>query len=134
MGRPCGKPLPCRVDRRGMEDSVSKPWDSTAVRIWLESRVASARADQVVAEKGGRKRQDDCDLAAAEEMVCTLLRGKEAERAFVGELKALLDRDEYVWRGVYDDRRFDRHMRTYVRKLLKMAKASEGFGNLKRYQ
>ena len=117
-----------------MRDALSKPWDSTAVRTWLESRVASARADQVAAERGGRERQDDCDMAAAEEMVCTLLRGKEAEEVFVGELKALLDRDDYVWRGVYDDRRFDRHVRTHVRKLLKMAKANDGFGNLKRYQ
>ena len=124
----------------GMESVVSKPmkeWDGEAVRTWLESRIVAARADQVVAERYGRERQDDCDMAAAEEMVCTLLKSKEAvniQGAFSDELKALLDRDEYIWRGVYDDRRFDRHVRSTIRKLLKMTKANDGFGNVARYQ
>jgi hypothetical protein len=123
-----------------MEGRVAKPvteWDGAAVRAWLASRIAAARADQVAAERPGRARQDDCDVAAAEEMVCTLLKdgdGVDAQEAFVGELNGLLDRDDYVWRGVYDDRRFDRHVRAYIRKLSKMAKANEGFGNVKRYQ
>lgn len=112
-------------------------WDSAAVRTWLESRIVAARADQVAAERYGRERRDDCDMAAAEEMVCTLLKGSNAVNAqhtFVDALKALLDRDDHVWRGVYDDARFDRHVRTYVRKLARMAKANDGFGNVKRYQ
>ncbi len=124
----------------GMESVVTKPmmeWNGAAVRTWLESRIVAARADQVAAERYGRERQDDCDMAAAEEMVCTLLKGKEAvniQGAFADELKVLLDRDDYVWRGVYDDRRFDRHVRSTIRKLLRMTKANDGFGNLARYQ
>jgi len=114
-----------------------KQWDGVTVRTWLESRVAAARADQVAAERYGRERQDDCDKAAAEEMVCTLLKGKNAtddQKALVDELKVLLAQDDYIWRGVYDDLRFDRHVRTYARKVMKMAKANEGFSNIRRYQ
>ena len=119
---------------------MTKPgteWDGVAVRAWLESRIAAARADQVTAERRGRAGRDDCDAAAAEEMVCTLLlRGDAAagQGAFAGELRALLNRDDHVWRGVYDDRRFDRHVRGYVRRLAKMVKANDGFGKLGRYQ
>jgi hypothetical protein len=119
-----------------MSKSVTE-WDGAAVRTWLESRIVAAKADQVTAERFGRARQDDCDMAAAEEMVCTLLRGKAAVNAqaeFAGELKALLDRDEFVWRGVYDDRRFDRHARSVIRKVLKMTRANQGFGNVTHYQ
>lgn len=52
---------------------MAKEWDGAVVCKWLESRVIAARADQVVAERGGRDRQDDCDKATAEEMVCSLL-------------------------------------------------------------
>ncbi|WP_404713860.1 hypothetical protein [Sphingomonas sp. MMS24-J13] len=121
---------------------MSKPaaapeWDGAMVHIWLERRIIAARADQVTAERAGRGEQDDCDKAAAEEMICTLLKGKAATNAqgtLVDELKALLDRDDYIWRGVYDDRRFDRHTRTYIRKLMKMAKTNTGFGNTTHYQ
>jgi hypothetical protein len=119
-----------------MPDTVPE-WDGAMVRRWLESRIVAARADQVAAERAGRGEQDDCDKATAEEMVCTLLKGKAAlntQSALADELKALLDRDDYVWRGVYDDRRFDRHVRTYIRKLMKMTKANTGFGNTSRYQ
>jgi predicted RNase H-like nuclease (RuvC/YqgF family) len=114
-----------------------KAWDGATVRTWLESRILAARADQVVAERYGRERQDDCDKANAEEMVCALLRGKEAtnaQSALSAELKALLDRDEYVGRGVYNDERFERHMRSYIRKLIKMTKDNAGFENVRRYQ
>ncbi|UAK23212.1 hypothetical protein [Sphingomonas nostoxanthinifaciens] len=114
-----------------------KPWDGAAVRTWLESRIAAARADQVAAERYGRERQDDCDKAAAEELVCTAVRNERVtaqQDMLVQELKGLLDRDDYVWRGVYNDDRFDRHVRTYIRKLMKSAKANEGFANIKRYQ
>ena len=114
-----------------------KPWDGAAVRTWLESRIAAARADQVAAERHGRERQDDCDKAAAEEMICTAVRSERAtaqQAGFGEELKGLLDRDDFVWRGVYNDDRFDRHARSYIRKLIKMARINEGFGNIRRYQ
>ena len=112
-------------------------WDAAAVRRWLASRIAAARTDQVTAERGGRGRQDDCDKASAEEMVCTLAAaGKAADdsETFVAELRTLLDREDYLWRGVYDDRRFDRHVRTYLKKLIKMAKSNSGFANVAHYQ
>lgn len=115
----------------------SKEWDGATVRKWLESRIVAARADQVAAERYGRGQQDDCDKASAEEMVCTLLQRQEAtnnQSGFSDALKGLLDRDDYVWRGVYDDARFDRHVKTYIRKLLKMTKANAGFGNITHYQ
>ena len=119
---------------------VGKPmteWDGAAVRTWLDSRVAAARADQVAAERHGWARRDECDLAAAEEMVCPLLKRGDAastQSALVDGIRKLLDRDDYVWRGVYDDRRFDRHVRAYLRKLVRMAKTNDGFANVRRYQ
>jgi hypothetical protein len=116
---------------------ASKAWDGAIVRKWLESRIVAARSDQVAAERSGRGHQDDCDKAAAEEMICALLKSSEAtniQSAFSQELKSLLDRDEYVWRGVYDDMRFDRHVKSYIRKLLKMTKANAGFEKTLRYQ
>ena len=117
--------------------ATSPEWDGATVRTWLESRIVAARADQVRAERNGRSDQDDCDKATAEEMICTLLKGKAAtadQGTLTDALKALLDRNDYVWRGVYDDRRFDRHVRTYIRKLMKMTKTNTGFGNTTHYQ
>ncbi len=114
-----------------------KPWDGAIVRTWLESRIAAARADQVAAERYGRERQDDCDKAAADEMVCGAVKREtvtETQAAFLAALETLLDRDDYIWRGVYNDDRFDRHVRTYLKKLIKMAKSNEGFGKIARYQ
>ncbi|WP_375272711.1 hypothetical protein [Sphingomonas sp.] len=112
-------------------------WNEADVRTWLTSRIAAARADQVAAERHGRDRQDDCDLAAAEEMVCASLctnAATSSQATFTAALDALLERDEYIWRGVYDDRRFDRHVRTAIRKIRKMAKTNTGFDRLLRYQ
>lgn len=120
-----------------MADEVSKAWSGATVRIWLASRAEAARADQVVAEKGGRDRQDDCDKATAEEMVCSLMNRNaaiETQDAFAKGLATLLDRDEYVWSGVYNDTRFDRHVRSYIKKLVKMAKTNTGFENITHYQ
>lgn len=117
--------------------SSGQDWDGATVRTWLGARVEAARVDQVTAERGGRERQDDCDKAAAEEMVCAALTGEQAtasQAAFVARLKDLMDRDSFIWRGVYDDDRFDRHVRSYIRKLTRMAKTNEGFANLRRYQ
>jgi len=118
-------------------DAEIKPWEGTLVRTWLERRVATARADQAAAQRSGRGSEDDCDKASAEELVCTELRGRESvetQKGFVEDLKRLLDREDHVWRGIYDEGRFDRHVRTYVRKLLKMAKANAGFEKTSRYQ
>lgn len=120
-----------------MADKALTAWNGAAVRTWLESRVVASRADQVAAERAGYRQQDDCDKAAAEEMVCAgLLRrtNMDDQAAFAADLRALLDRDEYIWRGVYDDTRFDRHVRAYVRKLIKMTKTNEGFDRLGRFQ
>lgn len=114
-----------------------KAWDGAAVRTWLERRVAAARSDQVTAERGGRDRQDDCDKAAAEEMVCAFLKTKASTNAqadFLEELKQFIARDEYFWSGVYNDTKFDRHVRTYARKLVRMAKGNTGFDNVAHYQ
>jgi len=120
-----------------MTTAVPTPWNGATVRRWLESRVAASRSDQVAAERGGWGQHDDCDKATAEEMVCTKLQSTASiddQKAFAVELRALLDRDEHVWRGVYDDTRFDRHVRTYIRKLIKMTKANDGFEKTGRYQ
>ena len=116
---------------------AATPWDNKTVGQWLESRLAAAKADQIAAERYDRARQDDCDKAAAEEMACSAVRAKKAiidQASFIAALSGLLDRDDYIWRGVYNDARFDRHARSYIRKLLKMAKVNEGFGNMSRYQ
>ncbi|MGF7150846.1 hypothetical protein FHS96_004507 [Sphingomonas zeicaulis] len=119
--------------------NVSNEWKGATVRAWLESRIAAARADQVAAQRGGRDEQDDCDKASAEELVCSHFRTKDKDapddqKAFMEALRGLLDRETYIWRGVYDDGRFDRHVRSYIRKLIKMAKANEGFEKTLRYQ
>jgi hypothetical protein len=114
-----------------------KQWDAALVRAWLESRIAAARADQVAAERAGYGRRDDCDKAAAEEMICTALKNNDATNtqiALADELKTRLAQDDYIWRGVYDDVRFDRYVKTFIRKLIKMTKTNEGFGNTRRYQ
>ncbi len=116
---------------------AAAPWDGAAVRTWLERRVAAARADQVTAERHGRVGHDDCDQAAAEEMVCAALLcggASDTHDSLVAALKALQDKDEFIWRGVYDDRKFDRHARGQIRKLMKMAKANAGFERLGHYQ
>ncbi|KQM68180.1 hypothetical protein ASE75_03565 [Sphingomonas sp. Leaf17] len=120
-----------------MAKTVAGPWDATAVQAWLAARMAAARSDQVVAERTGYTAQDDCDKANAEEMVCTLMAAGTAVTAratFLARLQSLSERDDYIWRGVYNDTRFDRHVRSYIRKLVRMAKTSDGFGNIAHYQ
>jgi hypothetical protein len=120
-----------------MVTEAAKQWDGAIVRTWLERRIAAARADQVAAERGGRSQQDDCDKAAAEEMVCaSLVRGPapDSQSVFADALKDMLARDDFIWRGVYDDSRFDRHVRTYIRKLQKMTRDHAGFEQTRRYQ
>jgi hypothetical protein len=117
-----------------MVDSVAREWDGAAVRKWLDSRIVAARADQVRAERAGYGFHDDCDKASAEEMVCSQVKTTDSADAVLRDLKALLDRDTFIWRGVYDDTRFDRHVRSYIRKLTKMAKTNDGFAKTAHYQ
>ncbi|WP_445191889.1 hypothetical protein ACT009_15140 [Sphingomonas sp. Tas61C01] len=114
-----------------------KPWDGDLVRRWLDSRLDAARRDQAVADKRGYAAQDDYDKAAAEEWVCRVLRASghiDDQAAFASQIKQLVAQDEYPATGVHDDRRFDRHVRTYLRKVAKMTKTNDGFANTLRYQ
>jgi hypothetical protein len=116
---------------------VSKAWDGELVRNWLDRRFAAARLDQSAADKRGYEAQDDYDKAAAEEWVCRVLKTEnraDDQAAFAKQLKELLAQEEYPVTGVYDDRRFERHVRASLRKLAKMAKANDGFSNTLRYQ
>lgn len=117
--------------------NLSGTWDSAQVCKWLESRIEAARLDQAMADKRGYEAQDDYDKAAAEEWVCRALRiggDTQDQAAFAAHLKRLLGQDEYQVTGIYDDRRFERHVRANLRKLTKMTKANEGFANTLRYQ
>ncbi len=112
-------------------------WDSDQVRLWLESRIAAARLDQAAADQQGYAAQDDYDKAAAEEWVCRAMKNAlciASQTAFADRLKALLGQDDFPITGIYDDRRFERHVRTNLRKLVKMAKANLGFENTLHYQ
>ena len=120
-----------------MATDTPGPWDDARVRLWLDKRIAAARADQVAAERAGYGERDACDRAAAEEMVCIFLKGQDAaagQATFIEAIKAPAGRDDYLWRGVHDDARFDLHVRSYVRKLAKMAKDNAGFDRIGRYQ
>lgn len=120
-----------------MTGAPAKAWDGAAVRTWLASRIVAARSDQAVAERAGRGARDDCDKASAEEMVCSLVKSEKitaTQDGFARELGALLDRDGYSWRGVHDDARFDRHVGSFVKKLIRMTKANVGFDNTGHYQ
>lgn len=116
---------------------TSKAWDGDLVRKWLESRFAAAKLDQAAADRRGYEARDDYDKAVAEEWVCQVLKtaGRTNDQAaFAAHIKELLARDEYGITGIHDDRRFDRYVRTNLRKLAKMTKANDGFANTLRYQ
>ena len=115
----------------------AKAWDSELVRKWLECRIAAAGLDQAAADRRGYEAQDDYDKAAAEEWVCRTLKtaaGQDDQAAFADRLKKLLGQDAYRITGIYDDRRFERHVRANLRKLTRMTKANAGFENTLRYQ
>lgn len=115
----------------------AKEWDGEIVRKWLESRFDASQNEQARADRHGRGHEDDYDKAAAEEWVCRATRNDDAttdQKRFAHRLKELLDQDEYRRLGVHDERRFEREVRSYLRKLIKMAKANTGFGNTSRYQ
>ncbi len=116
---------------------LSKAWDAALVRNWLERRFAASRLDQAAADRRGYEAQDDYDKAAAEEWVCSALKAADCvndQAVFAKRLKELLAQDEYRVTGIYDDVRFERHVRGYLRKLAKMTKANEGFEKTLRYQ
>lgn len=118
--------------------SVSdKAWDGEIVRKWLQSRIAAAKLDQVTADRRGYEAQDDYDKAAAEEWVCrnlTIGGSTDEQPSFAARLKELLGQDEYRITGIYDDRRFERHVRAAIRKVAKMTKDNIGFGNTLHFQ
>jgi hypothetical protein len=117
--------------------SASKAWDGELVRKWLERRFEASRLDQAAADRRGYEAQDDYDKAAAEEWVCRALQAAECtndQAALTRRLKELIGQDEYRVTGVYDDTRFERHVRGHLRKLARMTKANEGFEKTLRYQ
>lgn len=118
-------------------NNPSKAWDGEQVRTWLERRFEASKLDQAAADRRGYEAQDDYDKAAAEEWVCRALKAADCTKeqaAFAERLKELIGREEYQATGIYDDRRFQRHVRGQLRKLAKMTKANEGFEKTLRYQ
>lgn len=119
-----------------MSDIV-RPWDGAVVRRWLERRLKAAKLDQAAADREGYSAQADYDKAAAEEWACAALlvdAASEDPAAFAARIKELIARDSYPVSSNYDDARFERAVRGYLRKIAKMAKANEGFDRLLRFQ
>ncbi|MES2336831.1 MAG: hypothetical protein V4537_01900 [Pseudomonadota bacterium] len=115
----------------------SKPWDAALVRTWLERRYAASRLDQAAADRRGYEARDDFDKAAAEEWVCRALKSADCtneQAAFAARLKDLIRQDDYPATGLHDDIRFERHVRTCLRKLAGMTRANEGFEKTFRHQ
>ena len=120
-----------------MMNAVSKAWDGALVRKWLESRVDAARLEQAAADRRGYAAQDDYDKAAAEEWACRALQAPDCtadQAGFAKRLQDLIAQDDYTATGIYDDIRFQRHVRSQLRKIAKMAKTNEGFEKTLRYQ
>lgn len=116
---------------------LRRAWDGEQVRNWLAGRVQSSRLDQAVADRRGYEARDDYDMAAAEEWVCRTIGSAgctDDQAGFATRIKELIAQDEYRVTGVHDDERFERHVRTFLRKVAKMTKANGGFGNTSRYQ
>lgn len=116
---------------------ASTAWDAERVRHWLERRCAASKLDQAAADRRGYEAQDDYDKAAAEEWVCRALQASDCsddQAAFAKRLKELIAQEDYRVTGIYDDVRFQRHVRVQLRKVAKMTKANEGFDNLLRFQ
>ena len=114
-----------------------KPWDPALVRNWLERRLVASRLDQAAADRRGYEYHDDYDRAAAEEYACRALGNDPSidnQAAFAKRIKDLIAQDEYRATGLYDDARFERHVRAWLRKLAKMTKANEGFDKTLRHQ
>jgi hypothetical protein len=117
--------------------NLSKPWDGALVRKWLARRLDVSKLDQAAADRRGYEARDDYDKAAAEEWVCRALQASdctEEQAPFAQRLKALIGQEEYHATGVYDDVRFERHVRSHLRKVAKMAKANDGFEKMLHHQ
>ena len=115
----------------------SKPWDGVVVRKWLARRLDGSKLDQAAADRRGYEARDEYDKAAAEEWVCRALQAPdctEEQTPFAQRLKALIGQEEYHATGVYDDVRFERHVRSHLRKVAKMAKTNEGFEKMLHHQ
>ena len=115
----------------------TKIWDGDQVRNWLTQRVAAAKLDQATADRRGYEARDEYDKAAAEEWVCSTLQAVDeinAQPSFSKRIKDFIGQDEYPVTGIYDDVRFERLVRGYLRKLAKMTKANDGFDNTMRFQ
>jgi hypothetical protein len=120
-----------------MMSNPSQGWDAAVVRKWLALRLKASKADQAAADRRGYEAQDEYDKAAAEEWVCHALQVPDStneQAIFAQRLKDLIAREEYQATGIYDDVRFERHVRSHLRKVAKMAKANEGFGKTLHYQ
>lgn len=114
-----------------------KAWNGAQVRIWLERRHAAARLDQSAADRQGYEARDDYDKAAAEEWMCRTLKDADYlddQTALAKHIKTLIAQDDYPATGIHDDQRFERHVRSHLRKLAKMTKTNEGFEKTLRYQ
>lgn len=107
-----------------------KPWNGELVRKWLDRRLDASRLDQAAADRRGYEAQGEYDEAAAQEWVCRALKDADCtndQAAFARRLKELIGQDDYPVTSIYDDARFERHVRAHLRKLAKMSKANEGF-------
>ncbi len=124
--------------RFGESDEQSvKGVDGELVRKWLERRFEASKLDQAAADRRGYEARDEYDKAAAEEWVCRALKAADCtneQATFAKRLIELIGQEEYPATGIYDDRRFERHVRGQLRKLAKMTKANEGFEKMLRYQ
>lgn len=112
-------------------------WDGARVRTWLERRQAAARLDQAAADRRGYQAADEYDKAAAEEWVCgALLRSDDLDdqKALSARIKMLVAQEDYRATGVNDHDKFERHVRSHLRKVAKMTKANEGFEKMLRFQ
>ncbi|MEP7008419.1 MAG: hypothetical protein ABI810_20740 [Sphingomonas bacterium] len=115
----------------------SKAWDGDLIRKWLARRLDASKLDQAAADRRGYEAQDEYDKAAAEEWVCRALQTADCandQAAFARRLKDLIGQEDYRATGIYDDVRFERHVRGQLRKLTRMTKANEGFEKTLRYQ
>lgn len=114
-----------------------KSWDGALVRKWLARRLDVSKLDQAAADRRGYEARDEYDKAAAEEWVCRALQAPDCideQTPFVQRLRTLIGQEEYYATGVYDDVRFERHVRGQLRKVAKMAKTNEGFDKMLHHQ
>jgi hypothetical protein len=105
-----------------------KPWDLALVRKWLEHRYEASCLDQAAAGRRGYEARDDFDKVAAEEWTCDALKSADCtndQDAPAARFKELIGQDECPATRLHNDIRFERHVRTYLRKLVKMTKATK---------